>query len=49
MDLVVTVPVNASLPHLIGELGEVCEALNIDWTLTPLVAEGMDELRTADR
>ena len=49
MDLVVTVPVEASLPHLIGELGEVCEALNIDWTLTPLVADGMDELRTVDR
>jgi glycine cleavage system transcriptional repressor len=49
MDLVVTVPVDASLPQLIDELGGVCEALNIDWTLTPLVAEGMDELRTADR
>ena len=47
MDLVVSVPTGIALDELTAELGRVCEALNIDWTLTPLVADRLDELRTA--
>ena len=43
MDLVVSVPTGAPVDELRVELGVVCEGLNIDWTLTPLVDDRIDE------
>ena len=43
MDLVVSVPTTAPIDELRGRLGSVCEALNIDWTLMPLVGDRIDE------
>ena len=43
MDLVVSVPTRTPVDELRAKLGSVCEALNIDWTLTPLVDDRIDE------
>ena len=45
MDLVVSVPTGASVDELRAELGTVCESLNIDWTLAPLVDDRIDEVQ----